>query len=220
MAKKLIHAIFGTGGFAREIMDIVSVGAGGDENVLFFEDVPRADLVNNIRVLATDEMFMRAKNEQILFTVALGNSHHRRRIAEKCIEAGMIPFSASAATLHRYSEIGEGAVLCGYTIVQANARIGKFFQLNMHSYVAHDCVIGDFVTFAPHVCCNGNVHIGDDSYIGTGATLINGKDDKPLVIGRGVTIGMGAVVLRDVPDGEIVIGNPGRLMRKPGVAAI
>ena len=95
-------------------------------------------------------------------------------------------------------------------MVTASARIGLQFQCNIYSYVAHDCVIGDFVTFAPSVCCNGNVHVQDFAYIGTGAVLKQGTADKPLVIGAGAIVGMGAVVTKDVEPGAVVVGNPAK----------
>ena len=97
-------------------------------------------------------------------------------------------------------------------MVTSNASIGRFFHCNLYSYVAHDCVIGDFVTFAPGVKCNGNVFIEDHSCIGTGAMLLPGTHDAPLVIGRGAVVGIGAVVTRSVPAGATVVGNPGRLL--------
>ena len=93
-------------------------------------------------------------------------------------------------------------------------RIGKSFHANIYSYVAHDCRIGDFVTFAPKVCCNGNVHIEDHAYIGTGAIIRQGTPERPLVIGEGAVVGMGAVVTRDVPAGVTVVGNPARPLEK------
>jgi acetyltransferase-like isoleucine patch superfamily enzyme len=101
-------------------------------------------------------------------------------------------------------------------MVTASARIGAHFQCNIYSYVAHDCEIGDFVTFAPRVCCNGRVHIGDGAYIGTGAVLRDGTREKPLIIGENAVIGMGAVVTRDVPAGVTVIGNPARPLERKG----
>jgi acetyltransferase-like isoleucine patch superfamily enzyme len=44
--------------------------------------------------------------------------------------------------------------------------------------------------------------------------LREGSPDKPLRIGAGAIVGMGAVVTKDVPDGATVIGNPARIMAK------
>lgn len=52
------------------------------------------------------------------------------------------------------------------------------------------------------------VFIGDDCYIGTGATILG-----PVKIGNNVTIGAGAVVVRDVPDNCIVAGNPATVIK-------
>jgi acetyltransferase-like isoleucine patch superfamily enzyme len=63
-------------------------------------------------------------------------------------------------------QIGEGAILSPFVTLTSNIRIGRCFHANLYSYVEHDCVIGDFVTFAPAVRCNGNVVIEDHAYIG------------------------------------------------------
>jgi acetyltransferase-like isoleucine patch superfamily enzyme len=97
--------------------------------------------------------------------------------------------------------------------VTSNVRIGRFFQCNLNSYVAHDCVVGDFVTFAPNVHCNGRITIEDEVYVGTGAMIREGTDHDRIVIGRGAVIGMGAVVLRSVAPNAVVAGNPARVIR-------
>src|SRR3546814_9516802 len=103
--------------------------------------------------------------------------------------------------------VGEGAILCGFTHITSNAKIGRFFHANIYSYIAHDCVIGDFVTFAPGVMCNGHVVIEDHAYIGAGAVIKDGTD-RPMVIGRGAIVGMGGVVTKRVAPGATVVGHP------------
>ena len=53
------------------------------------------------------------------------------------------------------------------------------------------------------------ITIGDNCYIGTGATILG-----PVTIGNNVTIGAGAVVTKDIPDGATVVGVPGRVIIK------
>jgi sugar O-acyltransferase (sialic acid O-acetyltransferase NeuD family) len=131
-------------------------------------------------------------------------------VVEKCESAGLSFCSALALDHARYDdiEIKEGAICCANTMITSNVRIGRHFHLNIYSYVAHDCVVGDFVTFAPGVRCNGRVHIADFAYIGTSAVFRQGEEGKPLRIGKGAIVGMGAVVTKDVPDGVTVVGNP------------
>ena len=100
------------------------------------------------------------------------------------------------------------------TILTSNLSIGKFFHCNIYSYVAHGCVVGDFVTLAPGVMLNGNVRVEDHAYIGTGAIIKQGTPQNPLVIGKGAVVGMGAVVTKDVEPYTTVIGNPARLFKK------
>ncbi|MCD4661777.1 MAG: hypothetical protein K8S26_17700 [Agrobacterium sp.] len=95
-----------------------------------------------------------------------------------------------------------------------NTVIGSFFYANSFCYVAHDCKIGDFVTFAAGVRCNGNVWIGNGAYIGAGAVIRDGSPSNPLTIGDGAIVGMGAVVTKSVPAFETVVGNPARPISK------
>ncbi|WP_367947237.1 DapH/DapD/GlmU-related protein [Sphingopyxis sp. BSNA05] len=104
---------------------------------------------------------------------------------------------------------GAGACLSPFVTLTSNITIGRCFHANLYSYVEHDCVVGDYVTFAPGAKANGNVTIGDHAYIGAGAILRQG-----ISIGAGATVGMGAVVTRDVAAGQTVVGNPARPLNK------
>jgi len=106
------------------------------------------------------------------------------------------------------AKIAEGSILCPFVTITSNTIIGNNFQANIYSYIAHDCIIGNNVTFAPSVKCNGNVIIEDDVYIGTGAIIHQGKPNKPLKIGKGAVIAAGSVVTRSIAEGMTVFGNP------------
>jgi sugar O-acyltransferase (sialic acid O-acetyltransferase NeuD family) len=144
--------------------------------------------------------------------VAIANSQVREKLVHRCAADGVGFFQARAANVVELDDvqIGEGAVLCPFVTLTSNIRIGRHFHANLYSYVEHDCVVGDFVTLAPGVMCNGHVHIEDHAYIGAGAVIKQGLPGKPLVIGRGAVVGMGAVVTRSVPAQVTVVGNPAR----------
>jgi len=208
---KVLAGIFGAGGFAREVMPLARMQATDDVALVFVETTPASSSINGYRVVSEDE-FLSLDCAQRLFNVAIADSSTRQRLATRALERGARPWSIRAPDVSVYdaNEIAEGAILCAGTIVTSNAKIGRFFHANLGSYVAHDCVIGDFVTFAPRVHCNGNVHIGDYAYIGTGAIIKQGTSGRPLLVGERAVIGMGAVVTKDVPARTTVVGNPAR----------
>lgn len=209
--------IFGVGGFGRELIvplkkHIERLGlipTASIPKLCFADDNPAVigAPVCGVDVIGFDEM-----TDQDAVVIAIGNGEIRKKIADRCAERGIPVHNLFADTFSVGVDavIGKGAVFCDHTMITASAKIGKQFQCNIYSYVAHDCVIGDYVTFAPRVCCNGNVHIGDFAYIGTGAVIKQGTPDKPLIIGAGATVGMGAVVTKDVAPGAVVMGNPAK----------
>ena len=162
-------------------------------------------------------MCLSSANKAVVLAIA--ESKIREILNAKCRQNNLDILSVKAANsiaLDRV-ELGEGSVLCHFTQLTSNIKIGKQFHANIYSYVAHDCVIGDYVTFAPKVQCNGNVRIENHAYIGTGAIIKQGTAAKPLVIGEGAIVGMGAVVTKSVAPGVTVIGNPARPLTKEGL---
>ncbi|MBU7589889.1 MAG: acetyltransferase [Sphingopyxis terrae] len=198
--------IFGSGGFGREVSDVLRAALAEGLELLFASDDGAGSMLD-IPILPSDQL---GQGDTVI--IAIGDGETRRSIEERLLAQGCEIGSAVARTaiVSPYATIGTGAVISDHVLINAATRIGRQFQCNIYAYVAHDCTIGDFVTFAPKVCCNGNVTIGDNAYIGTGAMLRQG-----ISIGAGAVIGMGAVVVKDVPAGVTVAGNPAQpLVRK------
>jgi sugar O-acyltransferase (sialic acid O-acetyltransferase NeuD family) len=214
------YAIFGASGFGREVMPLArqqleSALNKGEADLVFVDDYPPASQLNGQRVL-TYAQWMAEPASGRHVCIAIANSQIRLRVALQCETDGVGFFEVRAAPVVQMDEVqlGEGAILSPFVTLTSNIRIGRQFHANLYSYVAHDCVIGDFVTFAPGVKCNGNVVIEDHAYIGAGAVIKQGKPGQPLVIGRGAVVGMGAVVTKSVPAGATVVGNPARGVEK------
>lgn len=217
MASVLV-GVYGASGFGREVMPLVIRELGNssfDTRFVFIDDAPTSESLNGYPVL-TYAQFLATDADTRQVVLAIANSVVREKLVSRCASDGVqiLSISADNVVVLDEVEVGEGAILCHFVQLTSNIRIGRQFHANIYSYVAHDCVIGDYVTFAPGVRCNGNIHIHDHAYIGTGAIIKQGTQDKPLVIGKGAVVGMGAVVTKDVPPGVTVVGNPARPLVK------
>lgn len=102
----------------------------------------------------------------------------------------------------------DGVVIFPGVRIGQGATVGKHTHLLYNVVVSHGCHVGEFVTVASGAVLCGEVTVGDDVFIGAGATIIHGG----ITVGDGATIGAGAVVLDDVPAGATVIGNPARML--------
>lgn len=110
-----------------------------------------------------------------------------------------------SAVVSRWTQIGDGSVLMPGVIVNANTHIGRYCILNTACSLDHDNNVEEGVQICPGVTSAGAVAFGARSFVGTGASI------KPGVsIGADAVVGAGAVVVRDVPPGARVIGNPAR----------
>ncbi len=128
-------------------------------------------------VSLSTEAFLSAPRATTFFNVALADPHARMTACERFLGQGFKPVSiiSRQAIVMGPADIGEGAIICGFCTITTNVRIGRFFHANIYSYVEHDAVIGDYVTFAPRVNCNGNITIKDFAYIGNAAAIRQGE---------------------------------------------
>lgn len=212
-------AIFGASGCGRGVMPLARqqwAASSQPHHLVFVDDNLAGTECNGHPVLTyADWLALPASSRYI--NIAIANSNVRQKLVMQCMTDGVQFFEIRAANVVQMDDvqIGEGAIFCPFVTLTSNIRIGRHFHANLYSYVEHDCMIGDYVTFAPGVKCNGNIVVEDHAYIGAGAVIKQGHPDQPLVIGCGAVVGMGAVVTKNVPPGAIVTGNPARpLIRK------
>jgi sugar O-acyltransferase (sialic acid O-acetyltransferase NeuD family) len=201
--------VFGAGGSGREVAWLAEQRWGDSLKVRFVVDRP-ADFhseVNGIELVLLSDL---KPDPSARFVVALGDPAARRRVAETLDALGL----AATVIVHprvemsRTVRIGEGSIVCAGSIVTTNIRIGRHVQINVGCTVSHDAVIGDFATLSPGVHIAGHVHVGERAFLGTGASIINGRADAPVVIGDGAVIAAGACVTKAVEAGALVAGVP------------
>jgi len=201
--------ICGTGGFAAEITEYIQ--DNNNYTIKGYLDLYDKDHIKynyNAPYLGSEDEFKFTSNDYVV--IAIADAKLREKIYNKLkIKGVQFPnIIHKSSFISKSSFIKEGAILCPFVTLTSNLKIGKNFQANIYSYIAHDCTIGNNVTFAPSVKCNGNVIIEDNVYIGTGVIIHQGKPNKPLKIGKNAVIAAGSVVTKSVAEGMTVFGNP------------
>lgn len=158
--------------------------------------------------LGSEDLYDFKSNDAVI--ICISNPNTRKIIYHKlqAKNVNIFSFISSLAFVSYEAKISQGAIICPFVSITSNCSIGVNFQANIYSYVAHDCIIGDNVTFSPAVKCSGNVVIGNNVFIGTGAIIHQGKPSKPLVIEDNSVIAAGSVVTKSIKSGEVVFGNP------------
>lgn len=145
-----------------------------------------------------------------------GSTPLRTKVAAQLAAEGAI-FATAACPDQAHVDptvfYGAGCVCAPTTRIGHMVRIGAGVQA-LSDVIAHDCEIGDFATLGLHSSIYGHVRIGRGVALGASAVVTNGTRHRPLCIGDGAVIGVGAVVLRDVAAGERVVGNPAMPVRQ------
>lgn len=148
--------------------------------------------------------------DQVLLINGLGcagSTVGRRRLFEKYKCAGFNFFSVihARAYVSESAKLAEGVQVMAGALIQSGAIISDNTIVNTGSIIDHDCRIGSHVHVAPGATLSGGVYVGDGVHIGTGAKVIQG-----IKIDCDAVIAAGAVVVRDVKQGETVMGVPAK----------
>lgn len=150
----------------------------------------------------------------------------------------------SKAVIHPLADVqteyvGDDTQIWQYSIILKGASIGKNCNINCHTFIENDVMIGDRVTVKSGVYIWDGIKIDDDVFLGPNVTFVNDKYprskkypekfqstriDKFVSIGANATIlggihigeyaliGAGAVVTKNVEPYTLVLGNPGRVV--------
>ncbi|HUH52329.1 MAG TPA: acetyltransferase [Flavobacterium sp.] len=204
-------AIFGAGGFGREvktIIDAINKINPTYEFIGYYDDgIAKDTMVNNHLVLgAIDEL--NQLSEDLCLAIAVGDPATKQKIiaqisSEKITYPNIIHPSVQIS--EDYVDLGKGNIICGGTIITCNIQIKDFVILNLMCTVGHDSNIDSYASFMPSVNISGEAVIKEGVYVGTGAKIIN-----QIEIGEYTIIGAGAVVAKSLPAYCTAVGIPAK----------
>lgn len=144
--------------------------------------------------------------------LGIADAKWKRRIVEKLHGTVSFPtYVHPSVPIGKYTRIGEGTIVLLNSLVSCNVSIGEYVTINTGSQFGHDCMIEDYASVMSNVDFGGWCSLGEDSFVGTNATIT-----PKTHIGKRVQIGAGSIVVRDVPDGWHMFGNPASRLLVPG----
>lgn len=212
-------AIYGGGPFAREVAWLAQSCSEGEvryQVVCFIDDniTAHGKVLNGIPVMGLG--FARQQFPESRVVSGVGAPKTRQVLMERATDAGFRFETIVHPRVERsqWIEIGVGTVICAGNILTTNITLGRHVQINLDCTIGHDVVMGDYTTLAPGVHVSGLVHFGKRVYVGTGAVIINGTEENPIVIGDDVVVGAGACVIGSVPSGMTVVGVPAKPLQR------
>lgn len=124
--------------------------------------------------------------------------------------------------IRELNEIGDDVSVGSHSVVEHHVQIGHGVRLHSNAFIPEYTVLEDGAWIGPNVVLTNAPYplgrgakeslvgprIGQRAKIGANATLLPG-----IIVGRDALVGAGAVVVRNVPDGKVVVGNPARVIR-------
>lgn len=209
-------AIFGVGGFGREVLTLIQ-----DINKIeptwnvvgFFDDGYEVGYESHgLKVLGGTKELSEWKTSLAL-TIAIGTPRIKKAILKNI---GNNPVIEYPTLMHPtviigdkdYVKIGKGCIFCAYTVITCDIEIGDFVILNLACTLGHDTIVKDHCAFMPTCNISGECIIEESVYCGTGVKIINRTS-----IGEETIVGAGAVVVKPLPPRCTAVGAPAKAIK-------
>jgi len=203
--------IVGAGGHGRVVADAARL-SGQWGKIAFIDDrYPELVSAGSWPVIGTVAELDRLASDWGEVVIAVGDNTTRIELLEraKTYNLDIVSVIHPSAQIAEDVTIGEGTVVFANAVVNVGSILGNACIVNTAVTVDHDNHIGAGVHLSPGVHLAGDVGIGDCSWIGIGAVVIQGCS-----VGHDVMVGAGAVVTKNINSGLTVVGVPARELMK------
>ena len=197
--------LLGIGGHAHSVVD--SIESDGKYSVCGFLDRKEreGEQYREYKVIGTDDMleyyFKKGIKNAFVTVGYLGKGDIRNRLYKQLKEVGFnLPTIVDrTAVIAKDVVLGEGTFIGKKTVVNSATEIGKMCIINTGAIIEHDCAVKNFSHVSVGSILCGNVRIGEESFIGANATVIQGK-----MIGDKCIIGAGMTIRKNIADNCLI----------------
>lgn len=203
-------AIYGTGGAGKEVYELFENYKEMREqwdNILFIDDTKPAGVFRGCEMVPFEAFSEKYCPEEVKIVIANGEPKNRMVMAERVREKGyhLATVIHPLAMVSSHAKIGEGVFLQDYVCVSADAEVEDNVFVNGRTIIGHDVHVGENCQISSHVAIGGSSKIGNNVYIGLASAI---RDH--ITVGQGAVISMGAIVMKNVSEERVVMGNPAR----------
>lgn len=202
-------AIYGAGGFGREVALLISQINEVERRwkfIGFFDDhIAKGQQIDGSNVLGGMDDLNKF-DKPIAIAVAIASPSVRKEVVGK-IKNKKVEFPSlvhpGANMGNEKNKLGEGCIVAAGCILTTGIHMADFVIINLASTIGHDVVLGQFTAVMPGCHISGNVKIGAASLLGTGACVL-----QNITLGDQTIVGAGAVVTKSFPDRSKLLGIP------------
>ena len=205
-------AIIGSGHLGQQIAHY-AISDNHYCKVVFFDDFSNEPYSNGIKILgnsdAIENEFAKQSFDEILIGIGYKHLAVRKQLFERFINK--IPFGKiihSTSWIDKTATVKEGCVIYPCCCIDAQAVVDYNTILNISCSVAHDTHIGKHCFLSPRVALAGFVTIDEMCLVGINATVIDN-----ITIVSNTQLGGGSVVIKDLEQSGLYVGNPIRFIR-------
>ena len=196
--------IIGASGHGKVVADVAKLLNYTD--IVFLDNDSSIKECAGYPVIGKDNMTVHLDGE---IFIAVGNAAVRKKLMERDKDRVFPTLIHPSAVIADSVNIGAGSVIMAGVVINPGVSIGRGVIVNTSSSIDHDCIVNDFchISVGSHLC--GTVNIGEETWIGAGATVSNN-----LTICGGCIIGAGAVVIKSIHNPGVYVGVPAKITKK------
>ncbi len=202
MCNRLV--IIGAGGHGKVVADTAL--KNGYTDIVFVDDGSEGTCLR-FPIVGTTRELMELNTPGTDFIIAVGDNDARKRIAES-YDLPWVTLVHPSAQIGTWAKVGVGTVVLECAKLNACSTVGDHCIINSGGLVGHDCVVEDYVHVSANASLGGTTRVGERTFVGLGSTLRNNIDVCP-----GCLIGAGAVVVKNITEPGVYVGNPARWLK-------